>query len=337
MLAYGVSVDNASGDAIYVPAAAPARRVRVSQNRRRWSRPPASGSPPASWRPGSGGSTVLLIPLGLIAANSIYLVAFTQITSFFYGDAPPPPRRSGAHRDPLLRVRADARAADAPKMWNKQAKAAGIAIVTLAVVCVATGVTMAFRGATLNNRAGLARARLGRSRSRWSRSSSTAARTPQAPLPPAVRVGRRRRRASSCAMARPRTSWRSRRSGSSTSERRHACSSPPPPRRSTRGSSTASGFAANAYCKECHPDSFHAWEKSAHRFSSFNNPFYRQSVELMADRVGRERTKWCSGCHDPVVLFTGQMGSGDAGTLLVRLSSRRSRGSPACPATRSPR
>ena len=28
----------------------------------------------------------------------------------------------------------------------------------------------------------------------------------------------------------------------------------------------------------------------------------------MADRVGRERTKWCSGCHDPVVLFTGQMG-----------------------------
>ena len=29
----------------------------------------------------------------------------------------------------------------------------------------------------------------------------------------------------------------------------------------------------------------------------------------MADRVGRERTKWCSGCHDPVVLFTGQMGA----------------------------
>ncbi len=29
----------------------------------------------------------------------------------------------------------------------------------------------------------------------------------------------------------------------------------------------------------------------------------------MADQVGRERTKWCSGCHDPVVLFTGQMGA----------------------------
>jgi hypothetical protein len=68
-------------------------------------------------------------------------------------------------------------------------------------------------------------------------------------------------------------------------------------------------LAANEYCQSCHPDSFHEWQRSAHRFSSFNNPFYRKSVELMADRVGRERTKWCSGCHDPVVLFTGQMGA----------------------------
>ncbi|HEV2063149.1 MAG TPA: tetratricopeptide repeat protein, partial [Thermoanaerobaculia bacterium] len=68
-------------------------------------------------------------------------------------------------------------------------------------------------------------------------------------------------------------------------------------------------LSANGYCQSCHPDSFHQWERSAHRFSSFNNPFYRKSVELMADRVGRERTKWCSGCHDPVVLFTGQMGA----------------------------
>ena len=67
-------------------------------------------------------------------------------------------------------------------------------------------------------------------------------------------------------------------------------------------------LAANQYCQECHPDSYKRWEKSAHRFSSFNNPFYRRSVELMADRVGREKTKWCAGCHDPVVLFTGQMG-----------------------------
>jgi tetratricopeptide (TPR) repeat protein len=67
-------------------------------------------------------------------------------------------------------------------------------------------------------------------------------------------------------------------------------------------------LAANQYCQECHPDSFKRWEKSAHRFSSFNNPFYRRAVELMADQVGREKTKWCAGCHDPVVLFTGQMG-----------------------------
>ncbi len=67
-------------------------------------------------------------------------------------------------------------------------------------------------------------------------------------------------------------------------------------------------FAANSYCAECHPDSFARWSKGAHRFSSFNNPFYRRSVELVADKVGREKTKWCAGCHDPVVLFTGQMG-----------------------------
>ncbi|HVE66635.1 MAG TPA: tetratricopeptide repeat protein, partial [Thermoanaerobaculia bacterium] len=74
-------------------------------------------------------------------------------------------------------------------------------------------------------------------------------------------------------------------------------------------------LAANEYCQECHPDSFHQWERSAHRFSSFNNPFYRKSVELMADQVGRERTKWCSGCHDPVVLFTGQMGAATQATF----------------------
>ena len=39
----------------------------------------------------------------------------------------------------------------------------------------------------------------------------------------------------------------------------------------------------------------------------------------MADQVGRERTKWCSGCHDPVVLFTGQMGAATQAVLLLRL------------------
>ena len=42
------------------------------------------------------------------------------------------------------------------RMWNKRAKDAGLAIVVLAIVCVATGVFMTFQGATLKNRAGLA-------------------------------------------------------------------------------------------------------------------------------------------------------------------------------------
>src|SRR5512143_222851 len=61
-------------------------------------------------------------------------------------------------------------------------------------------------------------------------------------------------------------------------------------------------LAANQYCQECHPDSFKRWEKYAHRFSSFNTPFYRRSVEPAADHDGSDKTKSCADCHDPVAL-----------------------------------
>ena len=34
----------------------------------------------------------------------------------------------------------------------------------------------------------------------------------------------------------------------------------------------------DAYCQECHPDTHARWAESAHKFSSFNNDFYRFSV-----------------------------------------------------------
>src|SRR5881409_346961 len=64
---------------------------------------------------------ILLIPLGVMAANAIFLVAFT-------------------HAKRMIR------------MWNKRAKYAGLAIFSLAVICVSTGLFLTFRGATIPNR-----------------------------------------------------------------------------------------------------------------------------------------------------------------------------------------
>ncbi len=59
----------------------------------------------------------------------------------------------------------------------------------------------------------------------------------------------------------------------------------------------------------CHPDVFAQWSESVHRFSSFNNPYYARTVDLMMGRSGEKPTRWCASCHDPVVLFTGGFGN----------------------------
>ena len=82
-------------------------------------------------------------------------------------------------------------------------------------------------------------------------------------------------------------------------------------------------------CERCHQDIVDQWATSAHRFASFNNPFYEATITALRaepresnrwiDRhlvspgvattgVGRTASKWCSGCHDPVLLFAGKMG-----------------------------
>ncbi|MFH1570758.1 MAG: hypothetical protein ABIL09_22390, partial [Gemmatimonadota bacterium] len=109
------------------------------------------------------------------------------------------------------------------------------------------------------------------------------------------------------------------------------------------------GFAAEqrigaATCARCHADIAEQWAASAHRFASFNNPFYEASINGLRERgnegnaevdahiaffapggdgsaggavppeaedlKGREgfvRSKWCSGCHDPALMLAGQM------------------------------
>ena len=57
----------------------------------------------------------------------------------------------------------------------------------------------------------------------------------------------------------------------------------------------------------CHEDAFEQWSRSAHHFASFNNQWYRKSIEYMQDVVGTQPAQWCAGCHDHALLFSGQM------------------------------
>src|SRR5262249_8706326 len=45
-------------------------------------------------------------------------------------------------------------------------------------------------------------------------------------------------------------------------------------------------FMESDSCQRCHADIYKQWFSSAHHFSSFNNQWYRKSVEYMQDRVG---------------------------------------------------
>ena len=66
-------------------------------------------------------------------------------------------------------------------------------------------------------------------------------------------------------------------------------------------------FMESDSCKRCHQDIYNQWFSSAHHFSSFNNQWYRKSVEYMQDTIGTRPSKWCGGCHDPAVLYAGKM------------------------------
>jgi Tfp pilus assembly protein PilF len=57
----------------------------------------------------------------------------------------------------------------------------------------------------------------------------------------------------------------------------------------------------------CHEDIYQEWNSSAHHFASFNNQWYRKSIEYMQSVAGVTSSKWCAGCHDHALLFTGLM------------------------------
>ena len=75
----------------------------------------------------------------------------------------------------------------------------------------------------------------------------------------------------------------------------------------------------DAACASCHPDIAKMHEQSMHRFSSFNNPAYKFSVEetrkVVLQRDGTlQAARFCAVCHDQVPLFSGQFDDPDYDT-----------------------
>ena len=65
-------------------------------------------------------------------------------------------------------------------------------------------------------------------------------------------------------------------------------------------------FMDSEACGRCHKDIYEQWKSSMHHFASFNNQFYRKSIEYMQSVVGTQPSKWCAGCHDHAVFFNGR-------------------------------
>jgi hypothetical protein len=65
-------------------------------------------------------------------------------------------------------------------------------------------------------------------------------------------------------------------------------------------------FLDSAACQRCHADIYQQWQSSAHHFSSFNNQWYRKSIEYMQEVDGVDASKWCAGCHDAALFFPGK-------------------------------
>lgn len=58
-------------------------------------------------------------------------------------------------------------------------------------------------------------------------------------------------------------------------------------------------------CASCHEDVARSWAQSAHGRSSFDNPWYRVAIDSFRAERGNEASRFCAGCHDPVLLVSG--------------------------------
>lgn len=84
---------------------------------------------------------------------------------------------------------------------------------------------------------------------------------------------------------------------------------------STGGLIPSSYFMESKRCGECHEEIYRQWQSSMHRWSSFNNRFYARSIEHMQEISGTQGSKWCAGCHDHAMLFSGMFEKPAAGQM----------------------
>ncbi len=87
-------------------------------------------------------------------------------------------------------------------------------------------------------------------------------------------------------------------------------------------SPAVSTLADTARCEACHPAIVAQWESSAHRFASFANPFYLHALQTLDELRGREATKFCAACHDPLPLQAGVFDTAEALTSELPLADR---------------
>jgi tetratricopeptide (TPR) repeat protein len=86
----------------------------------------------------------------------------------------------------------------------------------------------------------------------------------------------------------------------------HSPFAPSSAQTNTGGIIPSNFFMDSEACGGCHKDIYQQWKSSMHHFASFNNQFYRKSIEYMQDVVGTRPSKWCAGCHDHAVFFNGR-------------------------------
>lgn len=60
-------------------------------------------------------------------------------------------------------------------------------------------------------------------------------------------------------------------------------------------------------CADCHADVASHWMNSVHAYASFDNPWYRASVDEFRSQRGKKESRFCAGCHDPLLLMSGDI------------------------------
>ena len=95
------------------------------------------------------------------------------------------------------------------------------------------------------------------------------------------------------------------------------CSYAPEPLRSTGQDLSPSLMSAPALdvirlaktddCTDCHSDVASHWTNSAHAYASFDNPWYRASIDQFREERGEDESRFCAGCHDPILLMSGDI------------------------------